>query len=92
MPDKPLVSVLITAYNREKLIVETLESVLECTYKNIEIIIVDDGSKDNTLSVIKEFAEKDSRIRYYQNEKNLGDYPNRNKAASYARGEYIAYL
>ena len=87
-----LVSVLITAYNREKLIVETLESVLECTYRNIEIIIVDDASIDNTLSVIKTFAEKDSRIRYYKNEKNLGDYPNRNRAASYAHGEYITYV
>ena len=92
MSSKPLVSVLITAYNREKLIVEALESVLECTYRNIEIIIVDDVSSDNTLNVIKAFAEKDSRIRYYQNEKNLGDYPNRNRAASYARGEYITYL
>jgi glycosyltransferase involved in cell wall biosynthesis len=92
MENKPLVSVLITAYNREKLIAEALESVLECTYRNIEIIIVDDVSTDNTLNVIKEFAEKDSRICYYQNKKNLGDYPNRNRAASYARGEYITYL
>jgi glycosyltransferase involved in cell wall biosynthesis len=92
MDNKPLVSVLITAYNREKLIVEALESVLECTYRNIEIIVVDDNSKDNTLNVIKEFAARDSRIRYYKNEHNLGDYPNRNKAASYALGEYITYL
>ena len=88
----PLVSVLITAYNREKLIVEALESVLECSYTHIEIIVVDDNSKDNTLNVIKAFAAKDSRIRWYKNEYNLGDYPNRNKAASYARGEYITYL
>lgn len=92
MDGKPFVSILITAYNREKLIVEALESVLKCTYENIEIIVVDDFSKDNTLNVIKGFAARDSRIRFYQNEENLGDYPNRNRAASYVRGDYFTYL
>jgi len=90
--NKPLVSVLITAYNRQNLIAEALESAITCSYRNIEIIVVDDCSKDNTWNVIQEFAKKDSRIRYYKNEKNLGDYPNRNRAASYARGEYMTYL
>lgn len=89
---QPFVSVLMTAYNREKLITEAIESVLACSYSNFELIIVDDQSTDNTLGVIKQYALKDTRIRYYQNEKNLGDYPNRNRAASYATADYIAYL
>lgn len=92
MQDKPFVSVLMTAYNREVLIAEAIESVLTCNYPNFELIIVDDRSTDNTFKVIQEYAAKDQRIRYYLNEKNLGDYPNRNKAATYAKGEYIAYL
>lgn len=88
----PFVSILMTAYNRETLIPEAIESVLTCSYPNFELIIVDDRSTDNTFTIIKEFAAKDKRIRYYQNEKNLGDYPNRNKAASYAGGEYMVYL
>jgi glycosyltransferase involved in cell wall biosynthesis len=92
MADKPLVSVLMTAYNREEFIAEAIESVFTCTYPNIEIVIVDDQSKDNTFSIIEQYAQKDQRIRYFRNEKNLGDYPNRNKAVSYAKGEYFTFL
>lgn len=88
----PLVSVLMTAYNRENFIGEAIESILQCTYKNFELVIVDDCSADRTVEIIQKFALIDNRIRFYQNEKNLGDYPNRNKAATYANGEYIAYL
>lgn len=87
----PLVSVLMTAYNREKYIAEAIESVLSSTYQNFELIIVDDCSNDNTVSIIKDYAIKDKRINVYFNEKNLGDYRNRNKAAGYAKGEYIKY-
>ncbi len=86
---EPLVSILMTAYNREIFLAEAIESVLASTYQNLEIIIVDDASKDNTVKVAKTFANKDARIKLFVNEKNLGDYPNRNKAASYATGEYI---
>lgn len=88
----PLVSVLMTAYNREKYIAEAIESVLASTYTNFELIIVDDCSKDNTVKIANEYAEKDGRVKVYINEKNLGDYPNRNKAASYAKGKYLKYL
>jgi glycosyltransferase involved in cell wall biosynthesis len=81
----------MTAYNREKYIGEAIESVLNSTYQNFELIIVDDCSSDNTVEIIKSYAEKDTRIKVYFNEKNLGDYPNRNKAAGYARGKYIKY-
>jgi glycosyltransferase involved in cell wall biosynthesis len=88
----PIVSVLMTAYNREKFIAEAIESVMASSFLNFELIIVDDCSEDNTVSIAKNFAEKDNRISLYVNNKNLGDYPNRNKAASYAKGKYIKYL
>ena len=88
----PEVSVLMTAYNREKFILESIESVTQSTFKNLELIIVDDGSKDNTIELVRHAMQKDSRIRFYQNENNLGDYPNRNQAASYAKGKYILYV
>jgi glycosyltransferase involved in cell wall biosynthesis len=88
----PLVSVLMTAYNREEFIKEAIESVLASTYPNFELIVVDDCSTDNTLVLAKEIAAADKRVRVYRNKQNLGDYPNRNKAASYARGKYIKYV
>ncbi len=92
MEKEPLVSVLMTAYNREKYIAEAIESVLASTYRNFELIIVDDASTDKTMEIAREYEKKDSRVRVYVNEKNLGDYPNRNRAASYAKGEYIMSL
>ena len=89
---KPLVSVLMTVYNREKYIAEAIESVLNSTYQNFELIIVDDLSTDNSLLIAKSYEEKDRRIRVYKNEKNLQDYPNRNKAASYAKGKYLKFV
>ncbi|MBC7850505.1 MAG: glycosyltransferase family 2 protein [Chitinophagaceae bacterium] len=90
--DKPLVSVLMTAYNRENYIAESIESVLSSSLKDLELIIVDDGSTDNTVPIARKYAALDSRVRLYINEVNLGDYPNRNKAASYATGKYLKYV
>lgn len=88
----PLVSVLTTCYNREKYISDCIESVLASTYQNWELIIVDDCSEDRSVAIAKQYAKKDKRISVYVNESNLGDYPNRNKAASYATGKYLKYL
>lgn len=88
----PLVSVIMTAYNREKYISEAIESVLASTFEDFELIIVDDCSKDKTVEIARHYASKDNRIRVYENEVNLGDYPNRNKAASYAVGKYIKFI
>lgn len=88
----PLVSVLMTAYNREKYISEAIESVLASSYTNLELIIVDDCSKDHTVKIAQSFALQDSRVKVYINAVNLGDYYNRNKAASYAKGKYLKYL
>lgn len=87
----PTVSVLMTAYNREDLIAEAIESVLSSVYEDFELIIVDDCSKDRTAEIAKLYAAKDKRISVYINEQNLGDYNNRNHAASYATGKYIKY-
>lgn len=92
MANKPIVSVLMTAYNREKYIGEAIASVLASTLEDFELIVVDDGSKDKTVQIVEGFASRDSRVKLFVNEKNLGDYPNRNMAASYAQGKYIKYL
>lgn len=89
---EPFVSVLMTAYNREKYIAEAIESVIDSTYQNWELIIVDDCSKDKTVQIARAYEAKDQRINVYVNESNLGDYPNRNKAASYAKGKYLKYV
>jgi len=84
-----LVSVVIPIFNREHLILDTINSVLAQTYQNFEIILVDDGSVDNTKQVISSI--NDSRIKYiYQN--NAGPSAARNNGIRHAKGEYIAFL
>lgn len=90
--NQPLVSILMTAYNRQQFIAEAIESVLASTYINWELIIVDDGSSDNTVAIAQSYATRDERIKLYVNEKNLGDYPNRNKAVSHASGKYLVWV
>jgi glycosyltransferase involved in cell wall biosynthesis len=88
----PTVSILTTVYNREKYIAECIESVLVSTYHDWEMIIVDDCSTDNSLAIAREYKKKDARIKVFVNPTNLGDYPNRNRAASLATGKYLKYL
>jgi glycosyltransferase involved in cell wall biosynthesis len=85
-------SVIITTYNREDLIGDTIQSILSSTFKDFELIVCDDASSDQTVQIVQSFSEKDSRIKLFINEKNLGDYPNRNKAASFASGIYLKYV
>ena len=92
MSSSPTISILTTVYNREKFLAECIESVQKGRFQDYEHIIVDDCSSDNSMAIAQAYAAEDPRIRIYRNETNLGDYPNRNKAASYARGEYIKYL
>lgn len=84
------VSVCIPTYNGEIYIKKTMESILDQTYRNIEIIIVDDGSTDKTLEIISTY--NDSRIKIIKNEKNLGMVNNWNKCFEYVNGEYILFL
>jgi len=88
----PLVSVLMTSYNRQKYIGEAIESVLASSYTNFELIIVDDCSKDETVKIANAYSNRDPRVKVFVNEKNLGDYLNRNRAAELAKGKYIKYL
>lgn len=92
MSNPPLVSVLMTVYNRQEYVGEAIESVLKSTYRDFELIIVDDSSTDRSLEIANGYAGADRRIRLYENRSNLGDYPNRKTAASYARGKYLKYL
>jgi glycosyltransferase involved in cell wall biosynthesis len=81
----------MTVFNREKYIATAIESVLVQNYENFELIIVDDCSTDRSVEAALKY-EFDSRVKIYINEKNLGDYPNRNYAASLGRGKYIKFL
>ena len=87
---KPLVSVCIPAYNNAAYIKETIDSVLNQTYPNLELVICDDKSTDNTIEVIEKI--KDDRIKLYKNEKNLGMSGNWNHCLSKCRGEFIKLI
>jgi glycosyltransferase involved in cell wall biosynthesis len=87
----PLVSVLIPLYNAEKYFDECILSVINQTYKNIEIIIVDDGSEDQSLDIAKRYEREFSSIRVFT-QKNSGATVARNRAFLYSKGEYIQYF
>ncbi len=80
----PLISVIVPAYNAEAFISETLESVLAQTYRNIEVLVVNDGSQDRTAAIVHVFAQRDSRIRLFQ-QSNQGVAAARNLAIQNAR-------
>ncbi|MEO8577411.1 MAG: glycosyltransferase family A protein [Gemmatimonadales bacterium] len=92
MSDTPMVSVLVTVYNREQYLDACLSSILSSSFQDFEVVVVDDGSTDRSVEIAERFARTDSRVRAFRNEKNLGDYPNRMRAAELARGTYIKYL
>ena len=85
-----LVSIIMPSFNTGKFIAETIESVLNQTYKNWELLIVDDCSTDDTAAIVKNFD--DARIKFFRNEKNSGAAFSRNFALQKARGEWIAFL
>ena len=90
--EHPFVSVIIPCFNGEKFIGEAIESVLNQTYQNWELIIVDDGSTDNSKKIIKQYCIADKRIHYIQNKKNKGIPSTRNTGIKISNGEYIAFL
>lgn len=89
----PLVSVVVTSYNYASFIPETLDSILAQTYKNYEIIIIDDGSKDNSVEVIKEYVSRYSNIHLYLHDggANCGLIKSMQLAISKCNGEYVAF-
>lgn len=86
------VSVLMAAYNSEKYIAKTIESLLMQTHKDLQIICIDDVSTDSTYSIIKEYAAQDSRIKVLQMERNSGQAKARNQGLAVAEGDYITVL
>jgi len=92
MANNPTVSVIIPTYNRTHLIGRAIQSVLEQSYQDFEIIVVDDGSTDNTEEAIKKFQEQDKRIKYIKHEKNRGGSAGRNTGIKAAKGKYIGLL
>ena len=88
----PHVSVVIPAYNAEDYLERALNSALAQTMSNLEIIVVDDASADDTIGIARRIAAQDSRVRVLHNEHNVGSSISRNRAIDAARGEWIALL
>jgi len=86
------VSIITPLYNSEDFISQTIESVLAQTYKNWEMIIIDDCSTDNSVKIVKEFQKKEDRIKLIKLKKNLGVAKARNKGIQIATGKYIAFI
>ncbi len=88
----PLVSVIMPVFNGEKYLSEAIESILTQTYTNFELLIVDDGSTDASAAIIRDYAERDSRIRFLKHERNLGTGTAQNTGFAVATGAYIANM
>lgn len=88
--EQPLVSIVMPAYNCEKYIADAINSVIEQTYKNWELFVIDDCSTDNTESIARSF--KDPRVVCLKNTENSGPAVSRNRGIEAAKGEYIAFL
>ena len=89
---KDLISIIIPVYNTQHFFKKCIESVIEQTYKNIEIIIINDCSTDNIENIILDYKEKDNRIIYKSNKRNLGVGKSRNIGLELAKGKYIYFL
>lgn len=87
-----LVSVITPVYNAEKYLVSALDSVFDQDYQNIEIVLVDDCSKDGSAKIIATLQKQHSEVIYFRQEKNMGAGAARNKALELARGQYVAFL
>ena len=90
--NEPLVSIITPVYNAERFLSETIKSAKEQTYKNWELLLVDDCSKDNSAKIIKEFNRTDDRIKYIKLEKNSGASISRNTGIKNAKGRFIAFV
>lgn len=91
MPDNPLISVIIPVYNVEEYLPDCLNSLLESTYQNLEIICVNDGSPDNSAAILEQYAAKDPRFKVL-NKENGGQASARNKGLEAASGKYVFFL
>lgn len=89
--NEDLVSVVIPAYNAEKYILECIHSILNQSYVNFEIVIVDDGSVDSTATICQKIAQEDTRIKYFY-QQNAGVTNARKKGVKLASGKYISFI
>ena len=89
---EPFFSVMMPAYNAERYIAFALDSILAQTFEDFEVIVFDDSSKDSTYDIIREYAAKDSRIKAFHNEKNMGNCYTRRLALREMTGIYVAFL
>lgn len=87
-----LISIIIPSCNRKEFLCKAINSVLDQSYKNIEIIIVDDASKDGTEEYVKQKYENNSNIKYYKNDVNMGAGASRKRGLSYAQGDYLIFM
>ncbi len=90
--NEPLVSIITPVYNAERFLSDTIKSVQNQTYKNCEILLIDDCSKDNSAQIIKEFQKYDNRIKYIKLKKNSGASVSRNEGIRNAKGRFIAFV
>ncbi|PJE64583.1 MAG: hypothetical protein COU90_01965 [Candidatus Ryanbacteria bacterium CG10_big_fil_rev_8_21_14_0_10_43_42] len=90
MAEEPLVSVVLPTYNRARVLPKSIDSILAQTFTDFELIIVDDGSTDNTKRLVTDYSARDSRVRYVKHEANRGLAAGRNTGAREAHGRYIA--
>lgn len=90
--NEPLISVIMPSYNSESYIREAIDSALSQTYKRFELIVIDDCSDDSTPDIVREYCERDERVHFLANEKNLGAAGTRNRGLDEAKGDYIAFL
>jgi glycosyltransferase involved in cell wall biosynthesis len=88
----PTVSLCIPTYNAARFIAEALDSAIAQTFDDIEVLVVDDGSKDETLEIVERYAREDARIKIHTNARNLGLPGNWDRARELARGEWIMFL
>lgn len=90
--EQELVSIIIPVYNAERFIKETIDSIIQQTYKNWELLLVDDCSKDTSANIIKEYIDKDERIKYIKLEQNSGAALARNRGIELSNGRYVCFL
>ena len=88
---KPLVSIVLPVYNGEKFLDISIKSCLEQTYKNWELLIIDDGSSDNSERIARKYSEQDCRISYFRNSENLKLPRTLNRGFSLANGKYLTW-
>lgn len=88
----PRVSIIMPAYNAAAYIAAAIHSVLNQTVRDFELIAIDDGSRDDTLAIVRNLAKEDKRIRCCPNERNMGTANTRNRGLELSRGRYVAFL